>query len=120
MSLDGIVLLILGLVLGYIAGWWMSGNKGMQITGGGMTDEELRMRYVSKDLFENQQIQSDVLQENILEKEHEIRDLMSTAAGQKEIINNLNEKMLSHEDDLKSLNERFKLEFENLDRKSVV
>ena len=114
MSLDGIVLLILGLVLGYIAGWWMSGNKGMQITGGGMTDEELRMRYVSKDLFENQQIQSDVLQENILEKEHEIRDLMSTAAGQKEIINNLNEKMLSHEDDLKSLNERFKLEFENL------
>ncbi len=113
MSFDSLILLILGLLIGYIIGWWMAKNKS-EIASPNMNDEELRTRYVSKDLFENQVNQLDIAHDTLLEKEHEIRSLMSSNAGQKEIIANLNEKMLSHEDNLKDINQRFKLEFENL------
>ena len=113
MGFDALLFLILGLILGYIFGWWTAKNKANP-SDLGLSDEDLRTRYVSKDLFENITQQLDVAQDNVLDKEHEIRDLMSRTAGQKEIIANLNEKMLSHETDLKNLNERFKLEFENL------
>jgi DNA recombination protein RmuC len=114
MSFDSLILLILGLLIGYIIGWWMAKNKPDLTSPSNMNDEDLRTRYVSKDLFENQVNQLDIAHDTLLEKEHEIRNLMSTNAGQKEIIANLNEKMLSHEDNLKDINQRFKLEFENL------
>ena len=82
---------IFGLVFGAIAAWMIAKYKFTLEKG--INDEELKNKYVHKEVFESLQMQSDLFRDDLLDKESEIRTLGQNLATTGQVNLNLQEKL---------------------------
>ena len=102
--------LVIGIALGAALGWLLAKLRRPPE----LSQAELEARYVPKTLYEQLQVQVDVAKEDLREKEEESRMLSSRLASQEQIIFNLEEKLEHQLRDTAALQDRSRIEFENL------
>jgi len=106
-----LLFLVIGLVLGgAIARLLLK----LKLQNGHIDKKDLEENYISKALHQQLQQQSDLQQENLYEKDEELRVLNARLASQEQIILNLEEKLDVQKQELQRLEERARNEFENL------
>lgn len=103
--------LIIGLILGYIAGIWRQKlNQGKDY----IAREELDKQYIAKPIYDHLQEQADLQREDIAEKDTELRQLSSSLAGKEQLILQFEEKLKTQAEEVARLQEQARMEFENL------
>ncbi len=103
--------LLIGLLLGGLLGWLASLLRSRNNTIG---KQELEDKYVPRTLYAQLQEMADMQQADIREKEEEIRIFSNRLSEQGQIIRNMEDQMARQKEELAQLQERFRLEFENL------
>lgn len=103
--------LLLGLAIGALSAWlvakmWLKGNS--------LTRSEIETAYVSRELYENLQNQADMAREDLMEREQEIRSLTGELAAKVQQMAGLEEKWRTQQSEISALQERSRMEFENL------
>ncbi|MFK8103356.1 MAG: DNA recombination protein RmuC [Saprospiraceae bacterium] len=106
-------LLFIGLLIGAIVSWIVSKYK-FAADQNYLSTEELKENYVLKEVFDNLQVQADLQRDDLQEKEQEFRTLMSQLAAKEQSALHLEDKLLSQKEELNQLQDKFKLEFENI------
>jgi DNA recombination protein RmuC len=106
-----VLFLILGLILGGTVMWLRSK---LSLQKEHVNRNELSSRYVGKEVHQQLQQHSDLLQENLQEKEEEIRILHGRVATLEQVIYNLEDKLQDQKLELNRMEERARTEFENL------
>ena len=114
-SLDWVSLLG-GLVFGFLAAWFIAKFKYTAMTNG-ITYEELKEKYVLKEVMDALQVQTDMYRDDLLDKEQEIRDLSMQASAKQQELTNLQEKLDHQKTELENIQSRFTMEFENIANK---
>lgn len=105
------ILLIIGwIILGLIL--WLFFKQ--HFTKGYLSEEEVRQRYITKEVFEALQIQNDTFRADLNEKEQGIIHLNKLVAGKEQNVLHLEERLTHQKEEVDELQQRFKLEFENL------
>lgn len=106
-----IILLVIGwILLGLIL--WLFFRQ--HFTKGYISEQELRARYITKEVFEALQIQNDTFRADLNEKDQEIIHLNKLVAGKEQNVLHLEERLTQQKEEVDELQQRFKLEFENL------
>lgn len=103
--------LIVGLILGYIAGIWRQ-----KLTAGSnyIPRAEVEQQYVAKSIYNHLQEQADLQREDIAEKDTELRQLSSSLAGREQFILQLEDKLQTQAEEVAKLQAQARVEFENL------
>lgn len=107
------LLLPVALVFGFLAAWFIAKYKFTAMTNG-ITHEELKEKYVLKEIMNTLQMQSDLYRDDLLDKEQEIRNLSMQASAKQQKVLNLEEKLNTQKAELENIQSRFTLEFENI------
>ncbi len=103
--------LVIGLILGYIAGIWRQKlNQGKDY----IAREELEKQYIAKPIYDHLQEAADLQREDIAEKDTELRQLSSSLAGKEQLILQFEEKLKTQAEEVARLQEQARMEFENL------
>ncbi len=108
-----IVYLIIGLVVGALAAWFIAKYR-LTLLQQQRLEAKYQENYVSKDLFESLQTQSDLYRDDLLEKEQELRELGSQLSAKEQDLFHLKETLEKQEEELTRLQIRFRQEFENI------
>ena len=103
--------LLIGLLIGGLLGWLIGQIRQKE---GLVPKTEVEQSYVPQALFRQLQEQSDLHLGDLHEKEEELRILSGRLAAQEQIIRNLEDKLESQKAEVEKLQERSRLEFENL------
>lgn len=103
--------LMLGLLIGGFSAWLVAKFRWQTQA---VSREDLALRYVTRELYEVLQRQCDVLQDQVHAKEENLRQLSGQLAGSNQVIRNLDEKLQVQKQELEALQEKFRLEFENV------
>lgn len=103
--------LLIGLILGGLLGWLFHLLRRQNAF---LHKEEVERSYVPKALYGQLQEQADLYLGDLREKEEELRVLGSRLAGQEQVIRNLEDKLQAQKGELEQLQERSRVEFENL------
>ncbi|PHN08548.1 DNA recombination protein RmuC [Flavilitoribacter nigricans] len=103
--------LITGLVLGYIAGMW---RQRMILDRDFVAREALDKQYISREVYNHLQEQSDLQREDLAEKDTELRQLSATLAGREQQLLQIEEKLQTQADEVEQLQRQARVEFENL------
>jgi DNA recombination protein RmuC len=106
-----VIILIIGILVGAIAAWLIAKS---QIPSQGLSDNELKEKYILKEVFQKFQDDFDVLKDDNLYKEQEIKRLNIEIATERQIKLNLDEKLSIQKNEVNELQQRFQKEFENL------
>lgn len=105
-----LMLLFLGILLGTLIAWlylkYQSGNT--------ISKEVLKEQYVLKEIHTALQQQADLYRDDLFDKEEEIRTLTAKLSSSEQVVHHLEDKMSYQEATISKLQERSKLEFENL------
>lgn len=111
MMVNGLLILI-GIAIGSVAAWFIAKYKfkSEKI----ISPEELRERYVLKELY--LKLETDLQSSRLAfkEKDEAVLNLSKELASKEQVISNLNEKLETNRKDLETLQEKFSVEFENL------
>lgn len=107
----GFVLLILGLLFGAVLGWLIARFTLLKTM---IPRTELAHGFVQKPLFEALQTQFDLCREDFQEKLEEIKILTGEKAALQQSLTHFQEKLLSQKEEVQALQERARLDFENL------
>ena len=99
-----------GLILA-IAAWFVAKIRFSNL---GISEKELKDRYILKDIYESLLQQTDFLQDNLQDKEMEIRSLGQQIASQKQAIQHLDENLRKERLHIESLQSKFETQFENI------
>lgn len=105
-----IALLLIGLLSGILIGWLFTKLRSVP-------RKELTTKFVSRELFDHLQQQSDLQREDVAEKEEEIRLLSTNNATKDQIIIGLEERLEQQKEELEQIQQRLHTEFENLANK---
>ncbi len=108
-----LLIFLLGLFLGAIAAWLLKPTAQQGISAEAQ-QADLQKNYVRREVQEQLQIQNDVLRDDILDKEQEIRTLGKENADKEATLRHLNERLENQKQEMTLLQERFKTEFENI------
>jgi len=110
------IFIIVGIAIGAIASWFIAKyyfSRNQEIT-----KDDLERKYIIKELYQKLNEDFKVLESQIKEKDSEILSLNKQLASGQQIIKNLNEKLEekleSQRKEFSSLQEKFKIEFENI------
>ena len=103
--------LLCGLLIGMGVAWLISK---LQFQKNHLPKSEVEANYVNKNLYTTLEAQHARLQETIEEKEEELRILHARLSAQEQIIFNLENKLDEQQVQVRQLEERARLEFENL------
>lgn len=112
--LFGFLYLIIGLVLGGAAVWIYARLK---LSSRAVPKSELDQQYVLRQIHDNLQMQADVLKEDHVEKDQEIKNLTASLAESKLNATHLQEKLNSQIEEMSNLQRRAHIEFENISNK---
>lgn len=103
----------IGLLVGAIIAWlvanYLYGNKPGQIS-----EEEIQQKYVLREIHDSLQNQTDLLRDDLSEKEKEIRDISARLASREQDLIHLEDKLINQKSEISKLEERFQVEFENI------
>ena len=102
---------LIGLFTGGLLGWLLAR---LRLQKGTLSKAEIQEQYVAKAAFNQLQEQADLRQEDLREKEEENRMLSNRLASQEQIIRNMEDRLDSQKKEVEALQERSRLEFENL------
>jgi len=105
------ILLIIGwIIIGLILWLFFRQN----FSKGYLSEQELREKYITKEVFEALQIQNDTFRADLNEKDQEIIQLNKLVAGKEQHVLHLEERLTHQKEETSNLQQQFKLEFENL------
>jgi DNA recombination protein RmuC len=104
-----IIFLILGLIVGAIAAWYIAKFKF-----GGLGESELKEKYVVKEAYLSLEAQVDVMKADLVEKEQEIREFGSSISAKEQIVINLEEKLYNQKEEVDTLHKHMEDRFANL------
>jgi len=107
-----ISLVVFGIIIGCIAMWFIAKYKFQSEKG--ISQDQLKEGYVSKELYEKLENDCKNYQENIKEKDDLVLDLNRKASSEKQINDNLLEKLDNQKQELDSLQKKLVVEFENI------
>jgi len=108
-----IIYLGVGLLIGAIAAWFIAKYK---FTGrsGSLPLDEVNEKYILKEVHQSLQNQTDLIRDDLLDKEQELRKLGSQLSAKEVEALNLNDKLLTQKSEVENLQQRFQTEFENI------
>jgi len=98
-------------VIGAIATWFIAKIKFSTL---GISPKEVKEKYVLKDILENHLQQLDLIKDNLLDKESEIREQGQQIASQKQAILYLEQNLAQERKQIESLQSKFEIQFENI------
>ncbi len=98
-------------IIATISAWYIAKIKYSNL---GISDKELKDKYVLKDILENHLQQLDLSKDNLLDKENEIRGLGQQVASQKQAILYLEQNLAQERKQIESLQVKFETQFENI------
>ncbi|MGK0388797.1 MAG: DNA recombination protein RmuC [Maribacter sp.] len=104
-----IIFLILGLIVGAIAAWYIAKFKF-----GGLGESELKEKYVVKEAYLSLEAQVDVMKADLVEKEQEIREFGSSISAKEQIVINLEEKLYNQREEVDTMHKHMEDRFANL------
>jgi DNA recombination protein RmuC len=110
----GFLYLIIGLILGGAAVWIYAK---LNLFTKAVDRSELEKQYVLREIFENLQMQADVLREDLNEKDEEIKSLTVSLAESTQNSRYLQEKLSSQMEEMAALQKQAHIEFENISNK---
>jgi DNA recombination protein RmuC len=103
--------LVLGIVFGGLMAWlWAK----LKLQADSILKSELDQRFVSREMFEAQAQQLNYLQLELKHRVEELRQMSGLLSARDQVIKNLDDKLVQQKQELEGLNQRFKLEFENV------
>ena len=105
-----LMLLLLGMLLGALISWLYLKYQSADT----VSKETLKEQYILKEVHTALQQQADLYRDDLFDKEEEIRILTAKLSSSEQIVHNLEDKMNYQEATISKLEERSKLEFENL------
>jgi len=108
-----IAFLLIGLLVGALAAWYTAKFK-YSAASGSIPYDEVKEKYVLKEVFESLQMQADLHRDDLLDKEQEIRSLGQKLAGKEQAVLNLEDRLGNHQVEMDQMQERFTVEFENI------
>jgi len=103
--------LALGLGLGVVIGWLITRY---QLRAQTLDRREVESAYVAKSIFQDLQQQADIMRDDMMEKEQEIRELAMSLSAKDQTILHLDDKLRQQKNDVEKLQEQSRLEFEQL------
>ncbi len=103
--------LLAGLLIGGLMAWLIAK---MRFTQNRLTEAEVQEQFVRKEIFEQLQTQTDVLQDDAMDKERENRRLSEQLAVARRDLEHLGEKLKTQQDDFQQLQQQARTEFENV------
>jgi len=108
-----IIYLGVGLLIGAIAAWFIAKYK---FTGrsGSLPLDEVNEKYVLKEVHQSLQNQADLIRDDLLDKEQELRKIGSQLSAKEVEALNLNDRLLNQKNEVENLQQRFQTEFENI------
>ncbi len=104
-----IIYLLIGLLIGTVFMWFIAKFKF-----GGMDETELRERFVDREVYKALEAQMDVVKADLVEKEHELRDMASSISAKEQIVINLEEKLFNQKEEIESIHKQMEDRFANL------
>lgn len=108
-----IIFLGVGLLIGFIAAWFIAKYK-FSNHSGSLPIDEINEKYILKEVHETIQNQADLFRDDLLDKEQEVRKLGSLLSAKENEILNINEKLLLQKSEVEHLQQKFQKEFENI------
>lgn len=109
--ITALLFLLLGLLLGGGAAWLVAR---LRFRAEGVTREEVAERYVLREVHEHLQQQADLYRDDLLDKDEELRLLTGRAASLEQELRHLEDQLHRQKADMEALQERSRLEFENV------
>lgn len=106
-----IIYLLSGLLIGAIVAWLITWYRFMAVSGV-LKPEEVEAQFVRKELHQQLQQHADLLRDDLLDKEREIRHLGELRASLDQQIKHLNERMQHKDAEIEQLQAKFQKEFE--------
>ncbi|MEL6924919.1 MAG: hypothetical protein AAFO94_12800, partial [Bacteroidota bacterium] len=106
-----IIGLPLALLVGFLAAWFIAKYKYSAMTNG-IGYEELKEKYVLKEVLDALQVQTDMYRDDLLDKEQEIRKLSMEASAKSQEVLNLGQRLETQKEELEAVQQKFTLEFE--------
>jgi len=111
-----LIFLLVGLLVGGIAAWFIAKYKYTGMSGS-LPLDEVNQKYILKEVHESLQNQADIFREDLMEKEQEVRTLSNQLSAKEIQLSNLDEKLISQKSEVEELQTRFQTEFENIANK---
>ncbi len=108
-----LIYLAIGLLLGAIATWFIAKYK-FAAESGKLSQEQIKERYVHREVHDQLQMQADLHRDDLLDKEQELRRLGSTLSASQQEIDHLQEKVATQKQEVLELQQRLTTEFENI------
>lgn len=108
-----LLFLITGLIIGFIAAWFIAKYKFTSIDNS-VPYDQVKEKYVAREIFDSLQLQTDMHREDLLEKEQDLRTLSMNLSAKDQELLNLNEKLSLEQKNIAGLQDQFKVEFENI------
>ncbi len=114
--METLLFLTLGLTIGALSAWFIAKYK-FASESQKISKEDLNKNYVLKNVFDVLQNQSDLLKEDLKEKETELRAISSHLSAKEQANQNLIEKLNDQKEELSGLQQQFQTAFENIANK---
>jgi len=105
------IFLAIGLLIGSLAAWLITYYS---LKARFVDQETLHRSYVQRDVFDHLQQQSDLLRDDMAEKEEEIRDLLRDLSRKDQTILHLDDAVKNREKEFQALRQRSELQFEQV------
>ncbi len=109
--ITALLFLLLGLILGGGAAWLVAR---LRFRAEGVARAELESRYVLKEVHDQVQQQADLYRDDLLDKQEELRILTRREASLQQELQHLEDKLAGQKAEVEALQERSRLEFENI------
>lgn len=106
-----LLFLFTGLVLGVLATWLIARFRYRSLF---LSPEKVKEQYVHQELYRHLLEEADVLREDLKEKEEEVLELARSLSTKDQMIWHLDDKLRNQKEELQALQERSRLEFEQI------
>ncbi len=106
-----LIYLLVGLLIGFIAAWFISRFK---LEAESITKKQLESDYVFKDIYLQVKNDRDRLDQDLEKKQEEILDLNRDLSSMEQRFHGVNEKLGVQQEEVANLQQKFKIEFENI------
>ncbi|MEM9824720.1 MAG: DNA recombination protein RmuC, partial [Bacteroidota bacterium] len=108
-----VIFLSIGLVTGALASWFVAKYK-FSNENGSIPYDQVKDKYVLKEVFDALQQQADLFREDLSEKEQELRKMDKLLISKEQESLYLKEKLQTEQAQINQLQQRFQTEFENV------
>ncbi|MEM1323164.1 MAG: DNA recombination protein RmuC [Bacteroidota bacterium] len=108
-----LIYLGVGLLIGALAAWLIAKYR-FAAEQGKLSEEEIKERYVLREVHHQLQMQADLHRDDLLDKEQELRRLGGLLSAREQEVQHLEQKVNTQKQELAELQQRLTTEFENI------